>query len=160
MGLSVPPGLSNLAPPSGRYREKTRENEVPNPASRRVAAAGDLPAAGVYVAVFLLRRGREAVVGALGRRRFPAGWYFYVGSAQRRLPQRLRRHGRQRKVHHWHIDYLAAHARLLGALVVAGPKACECRLARELARRYAGPCPGFGASDCDCPTHLFHRSLP
>ena len=115
-----------------------------------------LPPGGVYVAVFRLRLGRRIQVGQLGLLAFKAGFYAYVGSAQRNLLARLRRHGsRLRKPLRWHIDYLSVRATMLGALVFDGPKALECRLARYLANAGAEVVSRFGCSDCRCRSHLF-----
>jgi len=111
--------------------------------------------------MFRLRRGRRITIGRLGRFGFPAGVYLYVGSAQRNLRARLRRHGRRAKPLRWHIDYLTAHARMLSYAVVPGSKDGECQLAAELASLYERPVPRFGASDCRCPGHLFYaRKCP
>jgi len=110
---------------------------------------------GVYIAVFLLARGRRIRVGSLGRFEFPAGVYFYVGSAQRNLSARLARHGRRTKTLRWHIDYLSTKCRMLGAIVLPGGRSRECEIAAELAARYARPVARFGASDCRCGGHLF-----
>jgi sugar fermentation stimulation protein A len=111
---------------------------------------------GVYVAVFHLPRPRRITVGRLGTFAFPPGFYFYAGSAQRGLSARLARHARRRKPLRWHIDYLSTKARMLGAVVVNGPKHMECELAGELAKRCTRPVAGFGSSDCRCGGHLFH----
>jgi sugar fermentation stimulation protein A len=113
--------------------------------------------AGVYVVVFRLARARRLRVGLLGPLAFPAGYYFYAGSAQRNLAARIARHGRRRKPKHWHIDYLSAHAPMVAALAGAGPKAAECRLANALGRLCTPLLDGFGCSDCACRTHLFWR---
>jgi sugar fermentation stimulation protein A len=110
---------------------------------------------GVYVAIFDLPRPRTIAIGRLGRFRFSAGRYLYVGSAQRNLQQRLARHARRRKPLRWHIDYLACQARFVGALIFEAPGDLECRLAAMLARSCARPVDGFGASDCRCGGHLF-----
>ncbi len=115
---------------------------------------------GIYVAVFVLPAERCIRVGALGRRRFSAGVYLYVGSAQRNLEARLARHGRRRKPLRWHIDYLARHARMIGAMTIAGGRQAECRTADALARRFARPIRCFGASDCRCESHLFFAGPP
>jgi len=112
---------------------------------------------GIYIAVFTLKRRRSITVGRLGPFTFEPGWYFYVGSAQRGLESRLTRHARPDKTQHWHIDYLAAKAQFACALTLPAGREAECRLARRIARRYAGPVAGFGASDCNCRTHLFYR---
>jgi sugar fermentation stimulation protein A len=110
----------------------------------------------VYIAVFHLVRPRRIPVGRLGTFDFPPGFYFYAGSAQRGLSARLARHARRRKPLRWHIDYLSVEARMLGAVIVDGPKRKECELAGELAECCARPVAGFGSSDCRCDGHLFH----
>jgi len=111
---------------------------------------------GVYIAVFHLDRRRDITVGRLGRHRFPAGTFLYVGSAQKCLDARLARHARKTKPLRWHIDYLSAKAEMLGAIVIPGPKSLECRLADRLEKRYRRHAPRFGASDCRCGGHLFY----
>ncbi|MFW6133538.1 MAG: GIY-YIG nuclease family protein [Planctomycetota bacterium] len=111
---------------------------------------------GIYIAVFVLNADRRMRVGALGRVRLRAGVYFYVGSALRNLSARLERHGRKDKPLHWHIDYLARAATMLGAVVVPGMRRTECALAAELGALFKRPVPGFGASDCRCGGHLFY----
>ena len=110
---------------------------------------------GVYAAIFRLRRPRRLHVGRLGALLFPAGLYVYVGSAQRNLPARLRRHGLRHKPLRWHIDYLSIRAELIGAVVVRGPKTLECKLAAKLAQFAAQSVPAFGCTDCCCRSHLF-----
>ena len=115
--------------------------------------------AGIYIAIFQLPRTRGITVGKLGRFVFARGLYFYVGTAQRGLSARLDRHARKLKPLRWHIDYLAQYAHMLGAIVVAGPRELECRLAGRLAGRgCSAPVPRFGASDCKCNAHLFHAA--
>ncbi len=116
-------------------------------------SAGD---AGVYIAVFQLDRPGRIQVGRLGRFDFPAGFYLYVGSAQRGLSARLERHARKKKPLRWHIDYLSVRAEMLGELVAEGPRSLECELAAKLGEMFRLAVPGFGASDCRCPGHLFH----
>ncbi len=111
---------------------------------------------GCYIAVFRLARPRRIRVGRLGAFRFEPGWYLYCGSAQRGRGARLARHARRDKPLRWHIDFLAVHAELLGAILVPGDKSRECELAAELAQRFDRVPPGFGASDCRCGGHLFH----
>ncbi len=105
---------------------------------------------GVYIAVFWLERVRRIRIGRLGESRFPAGIYFYVGSAQRNLDARLARHGRRKKPLRWHIDYLSAKATMLGAIIFERPRAAE------LAQRYGRPIENFGDSDCRCGGHLLY----
>ena len=112
---------------------------------------------GVYVVVFRLDRGRTIRVGRLGRFRFDAGLYAYVGSAQRGLAKRLARHARRQKALRWHVDYVSRWGRVEATHAWDRPKSAECELAAALVRT-AGVRPGprgFGASDFRCPTHLF-----
>ncbi len=100
-------------------------------------------------------------MGKLGRRVFHEGFYFYVGSAQRNLSDRLERHARKDKLLRWHIDYLSVKAKMLGAVIVPGPREHECKLAKELGGVFELAVLGFGASDCCCGGHLFYaRKLP
>ncbi len=114
---------------------------------------------GTYVLVLTLGRSSRIKVGALGRRSFAAGVYLYVGSARGPggLRARIAHHRRDPRSLHWHIDYLRRHARVTGVLLATGSKKRECDWARRLHGNddLASAVAGFGASDCDCGTHLF-----
>ena len=110
---------------------------------------------GVYIAVFYLPRPRKVRVGKLGQFCFKKGAYFYVGSAQRNLSARLKRHSNKKKPLRWHIDYLSSKAKMLGAITIPDPRKRECELAKELGEMFEVAVPGFGASDCRCGGHLF-----
>jgi Uri superfamily endonuclease len=116
-------------------------------------------AAGTYC--LLLENGPACVkVGALGPTRFPAGYHVYVGSALGPGGlSRVSRHARLSRGEpgprlRWHIDYLLRSPafRLDSAMCVVTPERLECRLAGLLP---GSPVPGFGCSDCKCPSHLF-----
>ena len=111
---------------------------------------------GLYIAVFMLPKRSHVRIGALGNCTFQAGVYMYVGSAQRNLMARIERHGRRNKPLRWHIDYLSAKARMLGAILVPGSRRQECSLARKVAALHPRIVPGFGSSDCGCEGHLFY----
>jgi len=121
--------------------------------ARSWSAKAAVPSGGVYVLLLRLPRPRRLQVGRLGRRRFARGWYCYVGSAQRSLRARLRRHARRGKARRWHIDELTRVAEVVGAWFLEAPKLVECLWAGELARR-GQVVSGFGASDCRCGGHL------
>ncbi|MCX7005175.1 MAG: GIY-YIG nuclease family protein [bacterium] len=110
---------------------------------------------GIY---FLLLRMTAARVIRVGARRahFPAGWYVYIGSAQRGVPQRVARHLRRVKRRHWHIDYLMPHARCVAVRALPGaPRADEARHAVAFcAAADFVPLAKFGASDSTAPAHL------
>lgn len=113
---------------------------------------------GAYVLIMNLPVPATISVGSLGQMTLEQGHYLYCGSAQGGLMPRLSRHMRSEKKCHWHIDYLTSQAKVVGALTFTGEKEMECRLA-GLIRGVPGVAPvgpGFGSSDCGCPTHLFH----
>ena len=131
----------------------------------------DLPALpGCYALVLRLDAETVLAVGKLGSFTFPLGDYVYVGSARGPggLRARVRRHARADKRYHWHIDYLLAQAclraythrqaRLVDVHAVPGDERWECGWAATLLRLPGAAviAPGFGASDCRCPTHLVH----
>lgn len=115
---------------------------------------------GTYALVLSVPEATTVDVGALGPISVPAGGYAYVGSAFGAGGfSRVARHRRvaagTHDVRHWHIDYLLGEDLVSVCGVIALPdRDCECPLARELG---VGPIAGFGASDCDCRSHLAHR---
>jgi len=113
---------------------------------------------GSYLLVLELNRGRSLAVGGLGRVRFVRGYYVYVGSAMKNLSKRMERHRRLLKKHFWHIDFLRQVCRFHAALAVRASSRLECDLARSVAELAEWHVPGFGSSDCRCPTHLFGMS--
>jgi sugar fermentation stimulation protein A len=111
---------------------------------------------GSYLLLVHLPRRRRLEVGCLGRLGFPKGWYVYVGSAMQGLTKRIERHVRRRKRVHWHMDYLREAADRVIPLPIRSSARQECQVAEALAELLAPGPPGFGCSDCACPTHLFH----
>jgi len=96
-----------------------------------------------------------AVIGSLGKRDFPAGYYAYVGSALGGFKPRLGRHIRKNKTPRWHIDYLTNKGRIISVIIFESVQREECRIADLLRSRFTGV-PGFGSSDCDCASHLYY----
>ena len=97
-------------------------------------------------------------VGALGPLSFAKGWHCYIGSALGpgglvRLDRHLSLAEHRNKRPKWHIDYLLTDRRFAVAYAVSAPttERLECRLAEALSEQGV---PGFGCSDCDCPSHL------
>lgn len=117
---------------------------------------------GTYILVIELTQAQTVTAGRRGPVLLPAGLFAYVGSAHGPggLAARLRRHARQEKRLHWHIDYLLAVASLNGALYRADPVRLECRWAAAIQQQALAPILNFGASDCHCDTHLFHLGVP
>jgi sugar fermentation stimulation protein A len=116
---------------------------------------------GSYLLVARLDKERQLEVGRLGTFPFHRGYYIYVGSAMQNLSARIARHLRRTKKLHWHIDYLCQGASHLVAHPIRSSRRDECGIARTLAEVFAPGPPGFGSSDCHCPTHLFwHGNNP
>ena len=119
---------------------------------------------GTYVLLLSLPRSSGIRIGKQGMRVFRTGWYAYVGSAlgPGGLAARLSRHLRLEKKHHWHIDYLRDAAEIGGVWVDANPRCREHIWALQLAGRpfFGKPIAGFGATDCNCGSHLFYFRRP
>jgi Uri superfamily endonuclease len=108
---------------------------------------------GSYALILVLDERHAVEIGALGPLDLEAGTYVYCGSAMGGLEQRLARHFRAEKRVHWHIDHLLEVGRPLGAVLFEGEDK-ECAVAAFLMKK-GRPVPGFGCSDCACPSHLF-----
>lgn len=112
---------------------------------------------GTYALVLSVDTETTLEIGALGTVSVAAGGYAYVGSALGTGGfGRVERHRRvadgEHDVRHWHVDYLLGSPAVSWEGAIALPESdCECALARSLGR---GPISGFGASDCDCRSHL------
>ena len=112
---------------------------------------------GTYTLLVELSRPVDVRVGALGERTFRAGWYAYTGSAfgpggLSRVERHRELASGERDVRHWHVDYLLGHpGAALRDVVVTEEEDVECTVARSLDGDVV---PGFGASDCDCDSHL------
>lgn len=118
----------------------------------------DVRAPGTYLLLIRVDQATQLDVGRLGRIAFPSGWYVYVGSALGGLGARLRRHVRQAKRPHWHVDAVRATGVLTAIAIRAGPERRECATATMVAGLPGGtrPVPRFGSSDCRCRSHLVH----
>jgi Uri superfamily endonuclease len=112
---------------------------------------------GIYVLIIRVNKDIHVNIGALSRKSFAKGLYVYVGSAQTNLEQRVKRHLKREKRLFWHIDYLLANdaAEIVKVLYKQGDKTEECKTANRIAEN-GTPIAGFGCSDCNCKTHLYH----
>jgi Uri superfamily endonuclease len=99
-------------------------------------------------------------VGQLGEYDLGAGWYCYVGSAfgSGGLRGRLQHHLSPIAKPHWHIDYLRSAASIDKVWYLAGETRYEHQWADILQAQEGAtiPVPRFGASDCQCQTHLIY----
>lgn len=113
---------------------------------------------GSYILLLDLAEDSRLTVGRLGTFEFPAGLYFYCGSALNGLEARIRRHLRREKERHWHIDHLTAVAQVVEVWWVLDEARWECRLAEVIGSKGGKMvAKGFGSSDCRCSTHLLWK---
>jgi len=115
---------------------------------------------GTYILILRLKRGKTIKIGRLGAVRFAAGYYAYAGSAlgPGGLTARLKHHLNIAQRPHWHVDYLRREAVPREVWIVEATDRFE-HLWADAMQRLAGVTglvPGFGCSDCNCPTHLLH----
>lgn len=127
--------------------------------------AGRAPraASGTYVLTLRCAHSGEVAIGHRGRVMLEPGYYLYVGSAfgPGGVAARVGRHCAGATRRHWHIDYLRAFATPVTAWYSHAADRLEHRWAEALAAMPgARPVAGFGASDCDCATHLFAFARP
>jgi len=117
---------------------------------------------GTYILILRLASPAKLTIGRLGSFPFAAGWYAYVGSAfgAGGLRGRLKHHLSSQHRMHWHIDYLAQTAPIEAVWYLASETGYEHQWAALLAALPDATIPvqRFGASDCKCPSHLFHFS--
>jgi len=136
--------------PSADSRREAESSAVSNTAAN--SATG-----GTYTLLIRVPTAVTVDVGALGSHELSAGAYAYTGSAFGAGGfSRVDRHRRVARgdhdVRHWHIDYLLGHADTdLDRVVRSVGVDVECSVADRLPM---GPVDGFGASDCDCESHL------
>jgi Uri superfamily endonuclease len=112
---------------------------------------------GTYCLIISCKIDTEANVGKLGKIKFLAGHYAYIGSALNSMDKRIKRHMEKEKKIFWHIDYLTSHKdfKPYGAYIINSANKIECRKAAEI-RKDLPFIPGFGSSDCSCSSHLFY----
>jgi Uri superfamily endonuclease len=112
---------------------------------------------GIYVLIIQVSEGIDVDVGAIGKITFKKGLYAYVGSAQTNLEKRIGRHFRKNKRKFWHVDYLLDNdaAKIVKVFFKNVNKTEECAIAKVIGER-GEPTAGFGCSDCNCKSHLFH----
>ncbi|MBD3255389.1 MAG: DUF123 domain-containing protein [Candidatus Lokiarchaeota archaeon] len=120
---------------------------------------------GSYILLMVLPENQIISIGKLGSIFFKKGYYAYIGSAMAKfgsatLENRVRRHLKptDRKKKHWHIDYLLEYAKIVKLFLLPMTFKIECIIANEVSENSEGVIPGFGSSDCNCRSHLFHFS--
>lgn len=112
---------------------------------------------GTYTLLVPLEEAATPTVGALGDLALPAGHYAYTGSALgpggfARVDRHRAVAAGERDVRQWHVDHLLGLGDASVEAVVRSPGlAAECEIAGAVGGTAV---PGFGASDCDCGSHL------
>jgi Uri superfamily endonuclease len=117
------------------------------------------PKPGTYALVLSCTSNARIRVGRLGTMQLQCGYYVYVGSAlgPGGLRARIAHHQEISTRPHWHIDYLRAHTRVHSVWLNYDGTRHEHEWARAVQKVEGAriPLPGFGASDCGCPSHLY-----
>ena len=114
-----------------------------------------LPNRGIYLLLIKNEVSRKIKVGSLGEVFFKQGYYVYVGSAQRNLKKRIKRHLRKEKRIRWHVDYFLTYAFVEDVYASELSRNFEEKLAKLLSLKY-DYISGFGSSDTKAPSHLFY----
>lgn len=125
--------------------------------------AGELPTdRGTYALWLTCTEERPLKIGRLGTLYTGVGIYVYIGSAfgPGGLRARIRHHLQPAKHLHWHLDYLKQVAKPSEIWFSDDPAPREHLWVGLMARSRGAtlPMPGFGATDCACPSHLFFFS--
>jgi sugar fermentation stimulation protein A len=112
---------------------------------------------GSYILVFYNEKPFKRIIGSLGEREFKKGYYVYVGSAVQGLEKRIKRHLRQTKKIHWHLDYISPqYMKIEKIYPIRRPDRIEGELARGMMDKCDEFVPGFGASDSEIASHFFY----
>lgn len=115
------------------------------------------PAPGAYGLLIRLPSNFRGGIGALGQVSLSPGRYLYLGSAHGSggMRGRLRRHLRDEKRLHWHVDYLTNAGTLESIFVFRGGSECDLVDQALKLPDINVPVVGFGSSDCRrCAAHL------
>ena len=113
---------------------------------------------GTYALVFKSVSNQQINVGKLGRFHLRPGFYLYIGSAfgPGGLKARISHHTGISSHPHWHIDSLRSILLLKEVWYTVGAERHEHRWAAIISGLKGATIPiaGFGATDCNCRTHL------
>ncbi|MCK4928626.1 MAG: GIY-YIG nuclease family protein [Methanosarcinales archaeon] len=113
---------------------------------------------GIYSLILGLDEDKYIRIGALGMKKFPAGYYAYTGSARgtggfARIKRHLAVASGNNPARHWHIDYLLSLTRPKGVVLTCTYLEIECTISAAIG--YMTPTiDGFGCTDCGCSGHL------
>jgi Uri superfamily endonuclease len=114
---------------------------------------------GTYAVLLEPLRSGTLGIGRLGELDLSAACLVYVGSAlgPGGIAARCAHHLRLSRRPHWHLDWLRPACRVRAIWYALNRERCEHQWAAALALLAGAPppLPGFGASDCRCPAHLY-----
>lgn len=113
---------------------------------------------GTYALILALDTETAIKAGRLAPFSFQEGYYLYAGSALGGLHSRIKRHIRDNKKPHWHIDYLRQEARIIEVWYLDSSVRLECAWYQYAVRlpHAQAVLAGFGSSDCGCYSHLVY----
>ena len=121
---------------------------------------------GIYILELLAKKNFRLTHNKFNNPTLPKGYYYYIGSAQKNLTQRIDRHIRKKKKIYWHIDYITT----LNNIIVKNvfilndfEKKYECKVVDTLITKtkLSTIINGFGNSDCKlCESHLLYSKFP
>ena len=115
---------------------------------------------GTYLLFLSNTKSQKINIGKQGGFLFPSGLLVYVGSAfgSECLRGRISHHLRINRKCHWHIDYLLQKMPVGQIIYTESSSRLEHEWAMLLERipELSIPMKRFGASDCQCTSHLFH----
>ncbi len=121
---------------------------------------------GIYILELLAEKDFTISAKKFIHIKFPKGYYYYIGSAQKNLTSRLERHERKTKTIHWHIDHLTTNKsirKIKPFIIPEAKKNLEAEIANNFIKFFDAKiiANGFGNSDTkETKTHLFYRSKP
>lgn len=119
---------------------------------------------GTYVLELYAKKKFQISCSKFSKQFFRKGYYYYAGSAQKNLVQRIQRHLCKEKKLHWHIDYLTTipSVQIENIFIANGtPKEMECNFISSLLLNYGLEIivNNFGNSDCKkCKSHLLYSN--
>ncbi len=120
---------------------------------------------GTYTLILSSAVEKPIKIGQLGTIFIKPGFYVYIGSAfgPGGLKARIKHHINHSSRPHWHLDYLSPALKLCEIWYTYDQIRREHQWAtiHSQTRGSIRPLPGFGSSDCRCPSHLFfYKSKP
>jgi len=117
------------------------------------------PKPGTYALILSCTSNARIQIGRLGTMKLQRGYYIYLGSAlgPGGLRARIAHHQKPSPRPHWHIDYLRAHTPIQCIWFSCDGRRREHQWALMVKTMSGTTIPflRFGASDCDCRSHLY-----